>query len=146
MTTTARESAASPTRSGSRSTLFAAVAGLTAVVVLLQGLWAGLFVPTGKGGTYKDTWVEIHAHGADAAILLALVTTIIGFVRLRRRRDLWIGAAVLTVLLVLEAYVGGLISDESQRLAAAIHIPLALAIMAITVWLPLRARRVVDRP
>lgn len=47
---------------------------------------------------------------------------------------------MLTVLLGLELYIGGMISDESARTAAAVHIPLALAIMGLAVWLPLRAR------
>lgn len=141
MTTTTRPSATTATSARPSTAPFSALAGLTALAVLLQGLWAGLFVPTGEGGTYKETWVEIHAHGAEVAIALAAITTVVGFWRLRARRELWIGAAALTLLLVLEAYVGGLISDEKAATAAAVHIPLALAIMALTVWLPLRARR-----
>lgn len=145
MTSTARraDDAAAPTRS--RSALFSALAGLTALAILLQGLWAGLFVPLGKGGQYRDAWVEVHAHGAEVATLLALVTTVVAFLRLRPRRELWIGSAVLTVLLGLEIYLGGLVSEESSRGAAAVHVPLALAIMAIAVWLPLRARQGVRR-
>src|SRR5205807_1013933 len=67
VTTTARTGGATTAPAGSRTSLFSAFAGLTALAVLLQGLWAGLFLPAGKGGPYEDTWVEVHAHGAEAA-------------------------------------------------------------------------------
>jgi hypothetical protein len=133
------DGATAPTRS--RTTLFSALAGLTALAILLQGLWAGLFVPLGKGGTYTDSWVEVHAHGGEVATLLALITTVAAFVMVRARRELWIGSLILTVLLAVELYLGSLVSDEKVRGAAAVHIPLALAIMGLAVWLPLRARQ-----
>lgn len=117
--------------------LYTAVIGLASLAVLLQGLWAGLFVHEGKD--YTDSWVSVHARGADVAILLAAVATVIGFVRLRERRELWIGAAALTVLLVLEAYLGGLIGAHSN--VTVIHFPLAMALMGLAVWLPVRAAR-----
>ena len=140
MTTTASRADGAPAPARGRTTAFSALAGLTALAILLQGLWAGLFVPLGKGGQYQDTWVEVHSHGGEVATLLALVTTVVAFFTLRRRRELWIGAGVMTVLLALELYIGGLVSDEKVRGAAAVHIPLALAIMSLAVWLPLRAR------
>lgn len=139
MSTTARPGDA--VTSSAASPLFSSLAGLTSLVVLLQGLWAGLFVPVGKGGPYQDTWVEVHSWGARIALLLALVTAVVAFVTLRARRDLWSGAIALLVLLVIEFVLGAAISDSSSRGAAAVHIPLALLIMALTVWLPLRARR-----
>jgi heme A synthase len=120
--------------------LLGALAGLTSLGVLLQGLWAGLFLPVGKGGNYDDTWVAVHSWGARITLLLALVTTVVAFVRHRSRRELWTGALVLTVLLVIESVLGAAISDGSSGTAAAFHVPLALLIMSLTVWLPLRAR------
>ena len=95
--------------------LLSSLAGLTSLGVLLQGLWAGLFLPVGKGGPYNDTWVEVHNWGARVTLLLALATTVVAFVRHRARRDLWIGALVLTVLIVIEASSGAPISDGSPR-------------------------------
>jgi hypothetical protein len=123
--------------SGGSARLFTAVIGLASLAVLLQGLWAGLFVHEGKD--YTESWVSVHARGADIAILLAAIATVIGFVRLRERRELWIGGAVLTVLLVLEAYLGGLIGEHSGW--TAVHFPLAMALMGLAVWLPVRAAR-----
>lgn len=113
--------------------------GVTALLVLLQALWAGLFLGAG-GGSKADGWMEVHARGADLTILICLGATVWAFVRLRRHRELWAGAALLTVLLVLEAYLGGLIRDDGQDGLTAIHVPLAMLMMALTVWLPLRAR------
>jgi uncharacterized membrane protein len=73
------------------------------------------------------------------AIALAAVATVIAFVRLRSRTDVWIGSLVFTLLLLLEAYLGGRISDEHSIASQVVHIPLALALMGLAVWLPLRA-------
>jgi heme A synthase len=116
------------------------LAGLTSLGILLQGLWAGLFLPVGEGGTYQHTWVEVHSWGARVTLVLALATTVVAFVRHRARRDLWGGGLVLTVLIVIEVILGGAISDGHSHAAAAVHVPLALLIIALTVWLPLRAR------
>ena len=42
--------------------------------------------------------------------------------------------------MALEAYLGGLIRDDGKDALTAVHVPLAMAIMAVSVWLPLRAR------
>lgn len=120
-----------------RSRAFSILVGLSTLVVLLQGLWAGFFVQEGQD--YKDSWVEVHARGADVAIALALAATVVALVRLRSRKDLVAGSIALTVLLVLEAYLGGLIGDHSAL--TAVHFPLAMLLMGLAVWLPLRARR-----
>ena len=133
--TAERETAAAPTRP--RSKLYSVLIGLAALAVLLQGLWAGLFVHEGKD--YQPSWVDVHARGAEISIALAAAATITAYVKLRSRRDLLIGSAVLTVLLVVEAYLGGLIGDSPA--VTAVHFPLALALTALVVWLPLRARR-----
>lgn len=135
-TTTQSETTIRPA-SAPRSTAFSVLVGVASLVVLLQGLWAGLFIHEGKD--YTESWVEIHARGADLAILLAFVATVVAVVKLRARRDLVVGSAALLVLLVLEAYLGGLIGDAASM--TAIHVPLAMALMGLVVWLPLRARR-----
>lgn len=123
--------------SGGALRLYTALIGLSALAVLLQGLWAGLFIQEGKD--YDDSWVSVHARGADVAIALALIATVVALVKLRSRLDLVVGSAVFTVLLVLEAYLGGLIGDHSRL--TVVHFPLAMALMGLAVWLPLRAAR-----
>jgi heme A synthase len=139
VSTNARPADAATAGNRAQTAVFSALAGLTALGVLLQGVWAGLFVPTGKGGTYAETWVEIHNWGAWISVLLALMTTAVGFVTLRPRRDLWVGALVLTFLLVVEGVLGAFVAEAGSKSAVVIHIPLALVIMSLVVWLPLRA-------
>lgn len=115
---------------------YVSLIGVASVVVLLQALWAGLFVHEGED--YEEKWVEIHARGADLAILLTVVAAVVVIVKLRHRKDLLVGTVAMAVVLVLEAYLGGLIGDQPG--VTAIHFPLALALMGLAVWLPLRAR------
>jgi len=116
---------------------FSILIGLSALAVLLQGLWAGLFVEEGQD--YKDSWVAVHALGGEVAIGLALIATIVAIVKLRSRLDVVVASIVFTLLLVLEAYLGGLIGDHATL--TAIHFPLAMALMGLAVWLPIRAAR-----
>jgi hypothetical protein len=123
------------------SSLFSALIGLTALAVLLQGLWAGIFLQHDGHRDDAAGWIDVHAHGGEVAIGLAVVTTVVGVVWLRARWDLWGGSALLVVLLVVEAYLGGLIRDEGKDVLTAVHVPLAMLIMAMAVWLPLRSGR-----
>jgi heme A synthase len=120
-----------------RSPRYSALIGLSALAILLQGLWAGLFVREGKD--YQQSWVDVHARGADIAILLAIAATVVAVLKLRNRRDLVFGSGALVVLLVVESYIGGLIGDHSGL--TAVHFPLAMALLGLAVWLPLRATR-----
>jgi heme A synthase len=109
--------------------------------VLLQGLWAGLFVHEGRD--YQENWVEVHALDGEVTIALAALATVAAFVFLRHRRELVIGTAVFTVLLVVEAYIGGRVGGTARL--TAVHFPLALALMGLAVWLSLRSARRGDR-
>lgn len=120
--------------------LFRVLIGLTTLAVLLQGLWAGIFLEHDGKRDDASWWIDVHARGADVAILLAIAAAVAAFVTLRSRKDLWGGAAVLAVLLVLESYLGGLIRDQSKDTLTAIHVPLAMAIVGLSVGLVLRAR------
>jgi heme A synthase len=84
-------------------------------------------------------WIEVHARGGEVAIVLAVLAALWALFRLRSHRDLVIGAIVLAVLLVVEAYIGGLIHDDGVDALTPVHLPLALLLMGLTVWLPLRA-------
>ena len=123
-----------PTRE--RSTLFSTLAGLASLTILLQAVWAGMFVR--RGPAYDGTWVTVHARGAEVAIVLSLAAVVVAYLRLRSRRDLLLGSIALVVLLAFEAYLGGEVFDHPGL--QVVHFPLALALMALAVWLPLRAR------
>lgn len=122
--------------SAPRSLAYSILIGLTSVAILLQAVWAGVFIREGKDN--NDTWVTVHARGADLAILLAIAATIVAFVQLRERRDLLIGTGALAVLLIVEAYLGGLIGNSPA--VEIIHFPLAMLLIALAVYLPVRAR------
>lgn len=121
--------------------VFSSLIGLAALAVLLQGLWAGLFLEHDGRREEAHTWIDVHARGADVAILLAVLATAWALWKLRDRVELWVGSLLLVVLLVIEAYLGGLIRDQGKDTLTAVHVPLAMALMALAVWLPVRARR-----
>lgn len=135
--TTAISTATPP---ATRNTLFNVLLGLTALAVLLQALWAGIFLQHDGERDAASNWIDVHARGSEIAIVLALLATVVALIKLRHRKDLWIGTAALTVLLVLESYLGGLIRDNSKDSLTVVHIPLGMAIMALAVWIPMRAR------
>ena len=118
-------------------TVYGVLIGLASLVVLFQGVWAGMFIREGHDNT--SSWVTVHARGADLAILLAIVAAVVAFVSMRHRKDLVVGSIAFAVLLILEAYLGGLIGDKPG--VQVIHFPLAMALLGLAVWLPIRARR-----
>jgi hypothetical protein len=125
-----------------RSALYSSLIGLTSLVILLQGLWAGLFIREGKdfdATSAQAAWVEVHDWGARVALVLAVASLVVVVVRLRRRRDLLTGTAALLVLVAVEAYVGGEIGDHPGW--TSVHVPLAMVLLALSVWLPFRATR-----
>ncbi len=130
-----------PTSAPTRSPVFSALIGLCAVTVLLQGVWAGIFLEHDGKRDDSSSWIDVHARGADVAIVLAIAATVWALVKLRSRRDLWLGSGLLTVLLIVESYIGGLIRDQGKDTLTAVHVPLAMALIGLVVWLPLRARR-----
>jgi len=136
-----RQETAQPSQRTRANTLYLALIGLAAVAVLLQGLWAGIFLEHDGERDAAESWVNVHAAGGEVAIALTAVATIVAFVGMRARRDLWVGSAALVVLLVLETYIGGLIVDQGRDTLTAVHIPLAMALMGLVVWLPFRATR-----
>jgi hypothetical protein len=141
MTATATTPQPTTDRTRPRTTLYRVLSGLTSLVVILQGLWAGIFLEHDGERDAASSWIDVHARGADVAVVLALLATVAAFVRLRARRDLWLGSGLLTALLVVESYIGGLIRDDGKDTLTAVHVPLAMAVLALAIWLPVRAGR-----
>ena len=140
MSSTTRSAPNQDSRRTARSAVYSSLIGLAALGVLLQAVWAGLFIREGQDN--NSTFVEVHARGAEITLALAVVATVVALVRLRGRRDLVVGSAVFTLLIVLESFLGGLVGDHSAL--QVLHFPLAMALMGLAVWLPLRARRQLD--
>ena len=143
MTSTATEERprTSPAPTVERPRAYSVLMGIAALAVLLQGLWAGVFLEHDGERDAAGTWIEVHARGGEIALGFAALATLYAMWRHRSRSDLWVGGLVFTALLVLESYIGGLIVDQSKDTLTAIHVPLAMAIMGLAVWLPLRASR-----
>lgn len=114
---------------------FSALVGLTSLGVLLQGLWAGLFL---RRDGDRETWVSVHQHAAEATVVLALLAVVAALVWMRHNRPAVVGTVLLLVLLVVE-YLLGLAGNES--VAVVFHVPLALLLMALAVYVPVLARR-----
>ena len=122
-----------------RSALFNALLGLTTFAILLQGVWAGLFLEHDGKRDAASGWLNTHAAGAIVAVILALAATIVAVLRLQGRKDLIRGSAALTVLLVIETGLGQAVHSGTDTLTA-VHIPLATAIIALAVALSIRGR------
>ncbi|HEX2904814.1 MAG TPA: hypothetical protein VHO01_15285 [Jatrophihabitans sp.] len=137
-TTTQQRPTAATTAGGTRT--FTALTGLAALAVLLQGLWAGIFLEHDGRRDDSGSWIDVHARGGELALLLTVLALGWALWKLRPRRDLIAGIAALLVLLVLESYLGGAIRDDGKDNLTAVHVPLGMAIMAVATWLPLRAR------
>lgn len=123
------------------STAYTVLIALAAVAVVLQGVWAGIFLEHDGKRDAAGSWIDVHARGGEVALALAVIATIVAFVRLRHRRELWLGTGALVALLVLESYLGGLIRDDGKDTLTAVHVPLGMAIMGLSAWLLARSRR-----
>lgn len=137
MTMPTQGTAAAPTTNPPGMTPYRALIGLAALGIVLQGVWAGMFIRPGQAN--DGTWVTVHARGAEVTIAVALAAAAVAVWRLRARRDLVLGTGALVVLLAFQAFIGGLVYDN-QGLTA-LHVPLAIALVTLPVWLLLRSGR-----
>ena len=133
--------APTPTRAMTAATSYLVLVELAGLAVLLQGLWAGIFLETDGARDEASRWIDVHARGADVAISLAALATVVAFFWLRDQADLWIVGALLTTLMLTESYLGGLIRDDSQDALTAVHVPLAMIITSLVAYLIFRALR-----
>lgn len=120
--------------------VFAGLAGLTALVVMLQFVFAGVFLRFDGKRDASSGWIDAHAWGAHIGTVLALATAAYALARLRARRDLVVGSVVLAGLFLVEAYIGGTIRDAGRDGLTAVHVPIAFVLTVLVAWLPLRAR------
>jgi hypothetical protein len=141
LTTTVSPRERTTPRTRQKNTVFSALIGLSALAVLLQGLWAGIFLEHDGHRDAASSWIDIHARGAEVALFFAALGTLYAIWKRRSRKDLWLGGLVFTGLIVVESYIGGLIRDDGKDTLTAVHIPIAMAIMAVAAWLSLRSAR-----
>lgn len=112
--------------------------GVTSTAILLQAVTAGVFVDQ-EG---RDSWVTVHGLIADATWICALATAVVAFRRVRRTRpDVWFGAAALFVLALAQTGLGHLITDGGMDWLIVLHIPVAMIIFGLSIWLAVAAAR-----
>lgn len=124
-------------RRAHRSPVYSILIGLASLGVLLQGVWAGLFVREGQENV--GSWVEVHDAGARITFVLAVLAFVAALVWLRRRVSLVVATGVFALLVLLESYIGGEIGKHAWY--QSVHFPLAMALLALAVYLPVVHRR-----
>jgi hypothetical protein len=136
MTTTSRRRTAGTTTRGAGQRAFGLLVRLTGLGVLLQAVWAGLFL---RGDTRDKHWVAVHGTGADVTTVLAGLTALLAVAVLRHRRAVVVGSVLLAVATFTEAFLGGRITEQGQDGLTAVHVPLGMLVMGLAVWLSVQA-------
>ncbi len=117
--------------------IFASLVGLTALAILLQAVFAGEFIQRGT----HSSWRSAHDVNADVVVGLTVLTAVFALVRLRAAaRSLAIGAVVLAVAVIVQVVIGHAITQSNDDGLVVVHVPLAMLIFALTIWLSVRAR------
>ncbi len=117
--------------------VFAALTGLTSLAILLEAVFAGeVIAPASSNG-----WLSAHNVTADVVIALTVITAVYAAVCLRdSARLLVIGSVVLAVLVIVQTAIGHAITNNNDNGLLVIHVPLALLVFGLTIWLSVKAR------
>ncbi|MGH3434881.1 MAG: hypothetical protein ACRDRN_00270 [Sciscionella sp.] len=110
---------------------FAILAWLTVLGVVLQAVWAGEFL--GKAGS---GFVQFHQITAYVLVVLSLAAAILAGAQLRHTRPalMWPGIG-LFVLMIIQTGLGQAASQDGPHALIAAHIPVAMLIMGLSVYL-----------
>ncbi len=109
--------------------------------VLAQAAFAGGFL----GGHHM--WLSWHQRLGDFIVIIPLVSLVVGL--LARRRQPEAGSVLLMRVVLVALVVGTEAAGHAGGSLLALHIPLAVAIMALTMWqiaLTAEAQRTNVRP
>ena len=118
--------------------MFSVLSWLTSAAVLTQGVLAGVFI----GHEDREGWVTAHGVVADVSWVLALAAVLVGFRTVRRVQPrLWWAAVVLFVLTLAQTGIGHLITDDGMDGLVTVHVPIAMAVFALTAWVSWAALR-----
>lgn len=124
--------------SAGAATAYSYLVDVITLLIVVQALLAGVFLKKDGARDSYGSWISAHGRVADVTVLLAIASAVLALVKLRARWDLAIGSSVLAVLLIAEAYIGGLIKDDGKDALTVVHIPLAVALMGLSVGLVVR--------
>jgi ABC-type uncharacterized transport system permease subunit len=115
---------------------FSALVGVTSLAIFVQAVIAGEFVSQ----NHRKGWISVHDVVADVVVALALATMIFTIITLRKAsRALLIATIILFALVVIQTFIGHQITDNNQDWLIGIHVPLALIIFGIAIWLPIQS-------
>lgn len=116
---------------------YAALVGLVALAIVVQGVLAGVFIEPGA----HSGALNAHDINADVTLGLSIVAAIYAFALLRTAApSLVIGSVVLVGLIIALVAIGHAITGSSDNGLTPVHVPLALLAFGLTIWLSLRAR------
>ncbi len=116
--------------------LFTAFTGVTSLLIFLQAVTAGEFVSQED----RDPWIAVHGIVGNLTLLVALAVAIFTIVAFRASHRVLMWASItLFVLLLIQTVIGHLITEAKQDGWIGVHVPLALVVFALTVWLSIRA-------
>lgn len=119
-----------------KSRIFLALVGVTALVILAQGVIAGVFINARAGHNV----VTLHGAVADVSWVAAGITAGYAFSVFRRARPiLWWGSLALFLLDLAQTGIGHLITDEGHHGLITLHVPVAMALFGVATWLSTRA-------
>ncbi|MFY9807150.1 MAG: hypothetical protein WCC65_07220 [Pseudonocardiaceae bacterium] len=111
--------------------IFSILNGLTLLGVLLQAVWAGEFID--RHG--RHDWVTVHEIGAFVVVVLALATAVTAIALRRASSALTYGALGLLVLIVVQTGLGEAITKGNANELITAHIPIAVLIFGLGVYL-----------
>jgi uncharacterized membrane protein YhaH (DUF805 family) len=111
--------------------MFSILNGLTLLGVLLQAVWAGEFID----GAGRSAWITVHEIGAFVVVVLALATALAAVTLRRAHSALTLGALGLLVLIVVQTGLGEAITRASARELIVVHVPIAVLIFGLGVYL-----------
>ena len=102
--------------------------------IVLQGVWAGGLV-SDLGGA----WRVLHGVTGGLLEILALAAAVVAVTRLRGEHGLATWSVALSVLLIIQGGLGA--ASRSASALILIHVPLALLIMGLGVYLSIAGSR-----
>ena len=113
---------------------FSMLNGLVLLGILLQGVWAGGLV-SDLGGA----WRVLHGVTGGLVVILALAAAAVAVTRLRGEHGLATWSVALFVLLIIQSGLGA--ATRSASALILIHVPLAMLIMGLGVYLSVAGSR-----
>jgi heme A synthase len=111
--------------------MFSLLNGVTLLGVLWQAVSAGEFL----GSAEPSTWITVHEISGFVVVLLALATALAALTLRRADPALTLGAMGLLVLIVLQTGLGEAITKAGASGLTVAHVPIAVLIFGLGVYL-----------